>query len=659
MLLLGLAAVVWIAWPRTSPAPYSFVSTIAGVENEFGEPFGIAERSGVVYVSDGQNDKIWRIERGKLPAVFAAGLATPSAIAFGLGGDLIVADTGSHTIKSINEKGEITVIAGVPGRSGLADGEGGAALFNGPVGLAIGKDGRIFVADTYNDRIRVIDNGTVSTLAGSSVGMADGIGRDAKFDTPTGLAMWDDRLLVADTGNGRIRVVEPDGSVWTLAGTGESDVRGGLLSRSAFVHPSAISVDKLGTIYIADGNTIRQIGGTTIPSVLTVTDKWRGVADGPIRRSRFNRISGLAITTVGDLLATDSENRLLRQLTTTAKGIPITESQIAAMSDRPEEFRTAAPGRWPFAPPLTKRDIAGTLGEIRGEMTADADQVWFHNGLDIAGAHGETTRFIRDEKVLKTVAVENFGSLRELIRLPTLGYIHIRIGRDQSDKQFSDPRFQFLRDASGKLTRVRVPRGTKFRAGEPIGTLNPMNHVHLIAGRSGSEMNALDALVLPGISDSRPPVIEKVTFFDQNWAPVETVSRNLRIKPTDKTRIVVRAYDQVDGNAERRRLGVYKLGYQILDKGGSAVTEPRWNIVFDRMPSNAAVRYAYGIESHSGATGETIFNYIVTNEVNGERFREGFLELGAAGVGNYRLRVLAADYFGNVSSEDIAIEVYQ
>ena len=101
--------------------------------------------------------------------------------------------------------------------------------------------------------------------------------------------------------------------------------------------------------------------------------------------------------------------------------------------------------------------------------------------------------------------------------MPTLGYIHIRLGRNASGEPFGDERFQFRRDSTGKTVGVRVPRGSKFKAGEPIGTLNPMNHVHLITGRSGSEMNALDALKLPGITDSRPPVIEKVTIYDQDW----------------------------------------------------------------------------------------------------------------------------------------------
>src|SRR6185436_13563932 len=92
-------------------------------------------------------------------------------------GRLIVANTGAHTILRIDLKTKAaSVIAGVTGRSGYGDGNAAEAHFNGPVGVAVGKDGSIFVADTYNDRIRAISpDGKVRTLAGGAEpGFADG-----------------------------------------------------------------------------------------------------------------------------------------------------------------------------------------------------------------------------------------------------------------------------------------------------------------------------------------------------------------------------------------------------------------------------------------------------------------------------------------------------
>lgn len=644
-------------WPYSDPSvsPLIYSSTVAGLNGEFGETFGIATRSGTIFVSDGEKGQILQLNQDKV-AVFAAGLNTPSGIAFDTKGNLIVADAGSNSIKSINEKGEVTTLAGSDGKSGMIDGDVSVALFRSPVGVAVDKDGRIFVADTYNDRVRVIDNGKVSTLAGSTRGFADGAGASAKFDTPTGIAIWKDKLLVADSGNRRIRVVEADGNVWTLAGNGDENLKDGLLSMSSFVEPTAIAVNK-NEIFVADGNAIRMISGDIFATVTTINSGDRGFADGNVRRARFNRPSGLAIENNGDLLIADAENRVVRRISSSPTGATASAEQIASMNETAEQFRALQPGRWPYDPPLAKRDIAGTLGELRGEVKSGNDQIWFHNGLDIAGAYGETARFIRDEKVLRPQAANNFGTLRELIRMPTLGYIHIRLGRSSDETPFGDTRFLFQKEASGKFVDVRIPRGAFFRAGEPIGTLNSMNHVHLVAGRSGSEMNALDALVLPGISDSRPPTIEEISLIDENSRQLETKSSAGRIQVAGKVRIVMRAYDQVDGNSERRRLGLYRAGYQLLNADGSPLSDVKWQITFDRLPDSAAVPLVYAEGSKSGATGETIFGYIVTDRVQAPIFEQGFVDSAMLDKSNYVVRVFAADYFGNTSQKDIQIEV--
>ncbi|CAN5401749.1 hypothetical protein BH10ACI3_BH10ACI3_09760 [soil metagenome] len=655
ILLVLLAVILWFWVPRTrGETDYRYVTTVAGTKSEIGEPFGVAVRGRDIFVSDGQNGKIWRINVETV-AVFAEGLDTPSGIAFDQTGNLIIADAGSNTIKSVESIGRVTTLAGTEGKSGFADGDALAALFNAPIGVAIDADGKIYVADTYNDRVRVIANGKVSTLAGSTTGYADGMGEGTKFDTPSGIAVWQNKLLVADTGNRRIRVIEPDGRVWTLAGTGEYNLKDGLLAASTFVEPTAVTVDTVGRIFVADGNAIRQIGGV-FPYVRTISAEHRGVKDGAAARARFNRPSGLGIDSVGNLIVSDSENRLVRKFSHAASGHTITVEEIAALRDTPEEFRQAQPARWPYDPATAKRDIAGTLGELRGEVKPGNDDLHFHNGLDIAGSYGETARFVRDEKVLRPITAENFGTLRELIRMPTLGYIHIRLGRNVSGVPFGDERFQFEKDGAGKLTGIRVPRGSKFKAGEPIGTLNPMNHVHLIAGRSGSEMNALDALILPGIADSRPPVIDNISVFDENWKEFETKAPNGRITIRDRIRIVVRAYDQVDGNNERRRLGVYRLGYQLL-KGDAPLADPKWTITFDRLPAGDSIKLVYANGSKSGATGDTIFNYIVTDLVDGDNYKEDMLNTATLENGIYTLRVFAADHFGNTSHKDLTIGV--
>jgi hypothetical protein len=629
--------------------------TFSASEIGLGEPFGIAFRDGAAFVSDGHEGKIWKIEAGYEPVVYASGLHTPSAIAFDHDGNLIVADSGSHTVKSVNTSGEVFRIAGTDGRSGDADGPADTALFNAPVGVTVLDDGSIAVSDTYNDKIKLIKDGVVTTSAGSTRGFADGPGTAAQFDTPTSVAPWSDgRLLVADALNGRVRVVEPDGRVWTLAANPEPDPLAEPTAEppDKFL-PSTIAVGPTGDIFLADRHIVRSIRQSTVQNRQMSTEEQPAINYDPPRGPYFYRISGLSFDRDGDLLVTDSESGAIRVVSFAdleTEGPPLVSRK--AKSD-PAEFRQRQPARWPYDPPEAVREIAGTLGEIRGHIVDETSHARFHNGLDIAGDYGERAVFVRDEKVLDPFAAENFDTPRELIRLPSMGYIHISLGRDGGNRPFGDERFQFDPGMKG----VRVRRGTFFRAGDAVGTLNSQRHVHLIAGPVGDEMNALDALELPGVSDGIAPTIQDVKLFDRYWLPIETEKAAKRIRLTAESRVIVHAFDRMDGNEERRRLGAYRVGYQVLNADHAPTSGINWNISFERSPAWAAVRYAYAPGSRSGASGGTSFRYIVTNKVSGDEFSEGFLDPATLAAGEYILRVYAADYFGNISSKDISFEV--
>jgi hypothetical protein len=409
-------------------------------------------------------------------------------------------------------------------------------------------------------------------------------------------------------------------------------------------------------IYVSDAgaNSIRAYGRRFAAFWETVSGNERGTFDGNLYQARFNRPANLAVDKTGNLFLADSANKLVRVISAQnqAFGQPIPSETARNLFLSTEEMRRGGVPRWTYDPPENPRDIAGTFGELRGEIKTPTDYARFHNGLDIAGGYGETARFIRDEKVLRPFATENYGTSRELLRMPTLGYIHIRLGRDSSEKPFADERFLWSRDEKQKLNGVRIPRGAKFKAGEAIGTLNSMNHVHMIAGETGAEMNALDALVLPGVKDTVAPTIEKIILFDENWQEVKT-DRPIR----GKIRIVARAYDQMDGNNSRRRLGAYRLGYQILSANGDAASEQLETISFERLPSSEVANLVYAIGSQSGATGETVFNYIVSNQIKAGEAREDFFDTAKFGSGDYKIRVFVSDFFGNQSTRETLIRI--
>src|SRR6185369_3888765 len=257
--------------PRKQPQDLKQVATLAGFNREIGEPFGIAYKDGLAYVSDGQNGKILTVSSTGAIATFAQGLDTPSGIAFDKSGDLLVADSGSHSIKKIDASGKIVMLAGIDHRAGYADGNADAAQFNGPIGIAAADDGSVYVADTYNDRIRVIREGKVAAIAGSGRGFAEGPGSLAQFNTPCGLALMPDgTLLVADLGNRRIRIVQKNGETSTLVGTGNGELSDGMLGTADVVNPTALAVDSSGSILVADGNAIRLIRTSVFPVVETI-----------------------------------------------------------------------------------------------------------------------------------------------------------------------------------------------------------------------------------------------------------------------------------------------------------------------------------------------------------------------------------------------------
>jgi sugar lactone lactonase YvrE len=696
--LAALAASLTLSCTHAPPPrqPFSDVRTLAGANIDanaarFGDPFGIAVAGdGTAYVSDGETGRIWQIAPNGATKVVAENLNTPSAIAIAPDGTLVVADTGSHTIKRIDaQTGRVTIIAGVENKSGFANGSGVDALFNAPVGVTVGHDGTIYVADTYNDRIRAIDaTGNVRTIAGGNEpGFADATsGAEARFDTPCGIAVeTDGTLVVADTGNNRLRRVRLDGAVTTIAGTGVRNDSDGAPLDASFNEPTGVVITDGGTIFVTDagGSNVRVCNFGLLPLVTTLAGRAdMGLLDGTLEHARLNRPSGIAVSPDGTLLIADTGNKLVRAVVrgSDARGVQLTPEMIEALRPKASDFRAQAPPRWPYDPPDREREIAATFGEVRGEV-GEGKEAWFHNGLDVPGGYGETARVVRSERITRPLAVEDVGGVREHIRFPTMGYVHLRIGRDKDDRAFADERFILRRDERGKVVGVRVRRGASFKAGEAIGTLNNQNHVHLIAGPTGSEFNALAALELPGVKDTVAPVIEKdgVHLFDSEWREFGATasSTEKRSATTDKrtttpktesplivrgdVRIVVRAYDQMDGNATRRRLGLYQLGYQILKADGSPApgfAEPLTTISFESLPDESrAARIAYAEGSKANATGETIFAYIVTNTVRDRAATENFWHASALPDGDYLVRVFAADFFGNKTTRDVSVRV--
>ncbi|MDR2209180.1 MAG: IPT/TIG domain-containing protein [Azoarcus sp.] len=350
--------------------PTVTVSTLAGSEGGFADGKGGAERfngpsciaidaAGNLYVADGWNHRIQKITPTGEVSTFAgsgergfadgegnvARFSAPNGIAIDAAGNLYVGDSDNHRIRKITPTGVVSTFAG--GKRGFAEGKGSAALFNGPGGIAIDTAGNLYVADTYNHRIRKITlAGEVSTLAGSSRlgvpddgasyarntmitpsepvstpyngrahGFANGPGNAAQFHSPTDVVIdAAGNLYVADFGNSVVRKISPEGDVSTLVNSidGYDDRTGNIRS---FFGLRSIALDAAGNLYVSDSgnNRIRMVSPTGEVSTLAGSDT-SGKVDGVGSAAQFHSPYGITIDTAGNLYVAEERNNLIRKL---------------------------------------------------------------------------------------------------------------------------------------------------------------------------------------------------------------------------------------------------------------------------------------------------------------------------------------------------------
>ncbi len=498
----------------------------------------------------------------------------------------------------------------------------------------------------------------MSTIAGDGVpGDLDGRAPAARFDTPTALVVdAEGSILVADTQNGAIRKLSRDGMVTTLA-RAPVDAGQPLMRR-----PVSLALTHDGVLYVGDMARGRILQVSPAGQLRGLTGIGIDFHPGDERAARFARPAGIALGPDGSLYVADALRRAVRKVARRegAAAPPLEDHAFAVAAPAPQ-----APFPWPVRPQEGWHEVVGIVGEVRGSYEGESRH-HFHNGLDVQAAMGEPVLAVAAEKVSSPLPNWGYGGVGEGIAVDDFSYIHMRVGRTGRDELLDAGRFAVVRDDAGDVQRVRVRRGARFAVGDAIGSVNRMYHVHLVHRPAGVERNAL-ALPFPRLSDGVAPRINNIALVDRDGKPL-TARRGKRLAvpgASGPLAIVVDAFDLSDGNAARRRLGLYKVGYQLLGADGAPLPgfeEPLVNIEFNRLPpDDESVKVAYADGSGITVYGSkaTRFLYQVTNMVRDGVARPGSWNPATLAPGDYTIRILAADYAGNVAQagRDLAITV--
>ena len=337
-LLITLNIFLWVA---VSAIP-ALAKTVKATETEISLVDGIAvDKNGNIYIAMRDHNIISRVDTHGNMTRFAgtgesgfsgddgkateARLKIPAGLTFDKKGNLYIADRNNHRIRKVDTRGIITTVAG-NGTAGFS-GDGGKATqaqLSLPSGVVVDDKGNIYISDRSNDRVRVVDNkGIITTFAGNGVdGYKGDLGpaTQAQLSKPFGLALdKKGNLYIADRVSNRVRKVNPQGIITTVAGDGGFFFMGdnGPAYRASLAGPTGIVVDKNGILYIADRNNNRIRSVDTQGMIRTVAGTGQQDYNGEAEMARDTNLYlpfGVTLDQDGKLLIIDRSHYRIRRI---------------------------------------------------------------------------------------------------------------------------------------------------------------------------------------------------------------------------------------------------------------------------------------------------------------------------------------------------------
>ncbi len=470
-------------------------------------PTGVATApDGSFYIADQDNNRIRRVARdGSITTVAGNGVRSssgdggpatqasvsrPNAVAVGPDGSLYFTELAPGRVRRVKPDGSITTVAG---NGTTYSGDGGPATQAGltfPTGIAVDKDGTLFVADQRANRIRRIGaDGIIQTIAGTgamSFGGDGGPGILAGLYAPYDVALGPDgSLYISDQKNGRVRRLGTDGIISTVAGNGQLGTTGdgGPATQAAIDEPYGIAVGRDGSLYIAawTSSSARRVSSDGVITLVAGGGRegcsctpGPAIGDGgPAARGALYGLAGLAVAPDGTLYLADTMNMRIRHVAPVLPGATLDEIAIAS-EDGTELFLFTGGGRH-------LRTLHALTGSLRYQFAYDTTG----RLASITDGDGNVTSIERDASGRPTAIVAP-GGQRTGMAVDTAGWLAsvanpaaethaMTYSPDGLLRTFVDPlgrisRFDY--DALGLLTRDEDAAGgakTLARVDSPAG----------------------------------------------------------------------------------------------------------------------------------------------------------------------------------------------
>jgi len=419
-------------------------------------PFGLAaDGAGNFYFADSANNRIRKVDTGGVMTTVAGtgapgfsgdgGAATNArlnscyGVAIDGSGNLFIADTANNRIRKLDTNGIITTVAG-RATSGFS-GDGGpatnAALF-GPYGVMVDATGDLFIADTSNYRVRKVEpNGIITTVAGKSSSGFSGDGgsaTNASLFSPKGVAMDSEgNLIIADMDNQRVREVDVYGNISTLAGNGLANYSGdgGAATNASLLSPYAVAVDGYGDVLIADtgNNRIRRVDAYGKISTVAGTNA-HGVLYAP---------SGITMDGYGRVLIADTGNSRIRRfgqgptlvldaanMTNAGNYTLVVNSSFGSITSAVATLTVLLP------PSITIQPASQSIGlgsngtfSVAATGTPPLSYLWQIDGVSQSAQTNQSLNFTNvqwsDAGSFRMVITNNYGSVTSRVATMTVG----------------------------------------------------------------------------------------------------------------------------------------------------------------------------------------------------------------------------------------------